>query len=98
MQQREGAHVVIGLAANKVDLSTQRKVSTEEGRTFAENNGYIFYETSAKNDTNIKEMFKAIAKEVPKRSPPKSSSSSMGRGVVVDNPDSDKKDCACSLL
>jgi small GTP-binding protein len=93
VQTQEGQHVVIGLAGNKVDLEGQRQVKTEEGQTFAQDNGFIFYETSAKNCTNIHEMFKAIAKAVPSQNPP-----SKQKGVVLDDPNTDGKKCACSLL
>lgn len=42
--------------ANKVDLR-KRMVTTEEGKAFAESIGARYYETSAKMNTNINEMF-----------------------------------------
>ena len=60
VQTQEGQHVVIGLAGNKVDLSANRKVSTDEGSEFAKLKNFIFFETSAKNSTNIKEIFRSI--------------------------------------
>ena len=60
VQTQEGDHVVIGLAGNKVDLAANRKVSTDEGSQFAQEKKFIFFETSAKNSTNIKEMFRSI--------------------------------------
>ena len=60
VQDQEGTHVVIGIAGNKVDLSSNRQVQTNEGQDFANKQGFIFFETSAKNNTNIIEMFKCI--------------------------------------
>merc|ERR1712087_570555 len=79
VQTQEGSHVVIGLAANKVDLAANRKVSTDEGADFAKNKNFIFFETSAKNSTNIKEIFRAIAEEVPKRQKP-----SKSKNIIVE--------------
>lgn len=42
-----------------------RKVTTEEGRSFAEEEGLLFYETSAKKSTNVLEVFTAIANKIP---------------------------------
>ena len=64
VQTQEGSHVVIGLAGNKVDLSANRKVSTEEGSEFAKQKNFIFFETSAKNSTNIKEIFQSIGMSI----------------------------------
>ena len=94
MQTREGSHLVIGLAGNKVDLEAHREVTTLEGAEYAKEKGFIFFETSAKNDTNIKDMFRAIATEVPYRKQP-----TPQRVVIVEPPDEDiKKPCACNLL
>lgn len=51
------------LIGNKCDLS-EREVSTEEGKKLAEENGMKFYETSAKNDINVKEVFESITQDI----------------------------------
>ncbi|CDP07932.1 unnamed protein product [Coffea canephora] len=48
---------VMALAGNKVDLEDKRQVTTEDAKLFADQNGLIFMETSAKVETNIKELF-----------------------------------------
>ena len=51
----EATLCVIG---NKSDLSSRRKVTTEEGETYAKENDIdIFFETSAANGSNVKETF-----------------------------------------
>ncbi len=45
------------LIGNKSDLEHKRAVTTEEGETFAKENGLIFLETSAKTATNVEEVF-----------------------------------------
>lgn len=51
------------LIGNKCDLN-EREVTTEEGKKLAEENGMKFFETSAKNDINVKETFEAITEDI----------------------------------
>jgi small GTP-binding protein len=65
--QRQGSQdVVIALAGNKVDREAERKVSADEARKYAEENGLAFIETSAKTNINVRELFLAIARKLPK--------------------------------
>jgi small GTP-binding protein len=45
------------LIGNKNDLEENRLVTKQEGKTFAETNGMIFFETSAKNAQDIGSVF-----------------------------------------
>ena len=47
---------IIFLVGNKNDLVEERQVTTTEAEQFAEAHGLEFFETSAKNNYNIKEM------------------------------------------
>ena len=49
--------VYLSLTGNKVDLEHKRKVSTEEAKTCAVDNGLLFTETSAKTDQNVVALF-----------------------------------------
>jgi len=49
------------LCGTKSDLENKRQVSTIEGMNYAKNNNMLFFETSAKNNLNIKEIFESIA-------------------------------------
>mmetsp|Transcript_18995 Transcript_18995/g.61194 ORF Transcript_18995/g.61194 Transcript_18995/m.61194 type:complete len:162 (-) Transcript_18995:831-1316(-) len=66
LQRRGDPNVVIALAGNKADLQTKRRVSTEEAQEYAEENGILHMETSAKNATNVKDLFQEIADRLPK--------------------------------
>ena len=53
--------ILICLIGNKCDLEGKRAVSYEEGKNFAEENDLLFFETSAKDGTNIQECFNESA-------------------------------------
>lgn len=48
--------MVIMLIGNKSDLEHRRQVSTAEGEAFAQENGLIFLETSAKTAANVESV------------------------------------------
>ena len=55
-------NMLLCLAGNKTDVeASKKKVSTIRGKEFAEQNNMIFFETSAKTGTGVKELFQAIA-------------------------------------
>merc|ERR1712034_718 len=57
-------NTVILLMGNKIDLTKQRQVTYEEASKFAEENGLIFIETSAKTGDNVEEMFLRTARKI----------------------------------
>lgn len=57
---------MIALAGNKSDLGSKRQVEMEEAQAYADENGLLFMETSAKTAMNVNEIFLAIAKKLPK--------------------------------
>eukprot|EP00980_Cylindrotheca_fusiformis_P029219 scaffold22756_cov198-Cylindrotheca_fusiformis.AAC.4 len=69
LQRRGDPNVVIALAGNKADLESRRKVEFEEANAYAEENGILHLETSAKNANNVKSLFVEIAKKLPKNPP-----------------------------
>jgi Ras-related protein Rab-5C len=50
------------------DSGDARKVSTEEAKTYAEEESLLFFETSAKTGHNVTEVFTAIANAIPETS------------------------------
>lgn len=53
---------------NAEDSGDARKISTEEAKTYAEEEGLLFFETSAKTGHNVTEVFTAIANAIPETS------------------------------
>lgn len=52
------------LIGNKSDLAEKRVINKEEIDNFIKINGIVYYETSAKNGSNIEECFYCIAKQL----------------------------------
>ena len=56
--------VLLVLIGNKLDLESKREISYEEGRSFANDNNMLFFETSAKTGENIEELFNKSAQTI----------------------------------
>jgi len=93
-------------AAEGEDDGDARKVSKSEARSYAEEEGLLFFETSAKLGTNVTEVFTAIANAIPETSlkgarGPGASAANAGRAedqsrVNLTGPrDTAKEGCAC---
>lgn len=52
------------LVANKIDLISEREVSTEEGKKLAESLEMGYIETSVKLNQNVNEAFRVISQEI----------------------------------
>ena len=53
-------NIVIMLVGNKCDLRHLQAVPTEEAMAFAEKNFMLFYETPAKDGTNVEDVFHSL--------------------------------------
>lgn len=61
IQQFKMVYLVLGC---KSDLASERQVSYEEGKTFADLYGFKFLETSSKNNHNVDLAFQTMAEEI----------------------------------
>lgn len=66
LHRQADPNIIIALAGNKADLaSTRRAVPTEEAQRYAEEEKLLFLETSAKDSSNVSELFTMIARKLP---------------------------------
>lgn len=69
LQRQANENIIIALAGNKVDMVEEapdkRAIQTADAEQYAKEAGLLFFETSAKTATNVKELFTAIAKKLP---------------------------------
>ena len=69
LQRQASENIIIALAGNKSDMVNdnpdKRAIQTADAEAYAKEAGLLFFETSAKTSTNVKELFTAIAKKLP---------------------------------
>jgi GTPase SAR1 family protein len=61
LNKKERAIMV--LVGNKVDLGEERKVEKDKAETLAQNEDIAYFEVSAKNNCNIREIFMYAAEK-----------------------------------
>ena len=74
------------LVGNKCDMENERKVTVEQGKDFAAQYGMKFFETSAKNSTNVNEAFITMTQEIMKNANKKTTPSKKDNVVVSPSP------------
>jgi len=93
LQRQAKDNMVIALAGNKLDLAEQRQVDPEEAKAYADENGILFHETSAKTNHNVSEVFQVIAKKLPKNVAPAPVGGGGKVELVLPTEDDKKKGC-----
>ena len=81
------------LVGNKCDLSNERKVSIEEGENFAKKNNIKFFESSAKEGTNVNELFLELGKLIYQDSKGKEEKKTVKLGSTTQSKKEKKKCC-----
>lgn len=81
LQRQADPSIIIAICGNKSDLSPRRQVTEEEAKKYAEEEGLMWSETSAKTGDGVQEVFHDIAKKLPSVKPTsKSGTSARGSG------------------
>ena len=84
-------NVVVILVGNKCDEEEKREVSCEEEEEMASRYGIPFLNTSAKNNTNVTEIFQLLTKEMkdrrnpPYKQPPSTIHPNITRSICISN-------------
>lgn len=60
------SQIIICLVGNKIDQESKREVTFDQGKKYAEEKGYLFFESSALNGANIEDIFLQICNKFPK--------------------------------
>lgn len=96
LQRMGNPNMIMSLAGNKADLAEQRAVSTEEAKAYADENGLAYWETSAKSNTNVSEVFVDIASRLPKAQPAVPQAASGGIQLTEQSLTPPKKSGCCA--
>jgi Ras-related protein Rab-21 len=67
LNEKAGADIRIVIVGNKIDLE-DHQVSRDEANEYARGLGLNYYEVSAKQNVGVEELFKDLAKKLPKES------------------------------
>ena len=81
------------LVGNKCDLINERKVSIEEGEKRAKDNNIKFFESSAKEGTNVNELFLELGKLIYQDSKGKEEKKTVKLGSTTQSKKEKKKCC-----
>ena len=85
--------IKIILLGNKTDLRNQRQVSDVDGKDLAEENGYMFMESSCKDNYNVSDAFTALVEMTNtelKKNMTKAETFKINKGKKVNNNDNSK--------
>lgn len=69
-QNVSNADLIIALVGNKADLAEERTIAAEEAKEYADELELLYFETSAKENVNVEELFNTIAEKIPKQTQP----------------------------
>jgi Ras-related protein Rab-5C len=69
LQRQADPSIVIALCGNKTDLNARRQVTQEEAKKYADEEGLMWGETSAKTGEGVSDIFISIAKKLPLSTP-----------------------------
>ncbi|CAL5066604.1 unnamed protein product [Urochloa decumbens] len=78
------------LVGNKVDMDAKRVVSTAQGQKLADEYGIKFFETSAKTNQNVEQVFFTIARDIKQRLTETVAAAAEPPTIQISRPDPDQ--------
>ncbi|CAE6428652.1 unnamed protein product [Rhizoctonia solani] len=81
LQRQADPSIIIALCGNKSDLAARRQVTQEEAKKYADEEGLMWGETSAKSGEGVQEIFTSIAQKLPLTAPPAASARAAAPGA-----------------
>ena len=91
IKEKSYKDIKIILLGNKADLKEEREVEDKEGSKLAEENGYIFMESSCKDNYNVSDAFTALVEmtnnEINKRN--------NNNSISIDKDDNNNTNSSC---
>ncbi len=85
------SNILVVLVANKVDLVSKRVVTKDNAKNLADMKGFMYHETSAKENLGVNEVFETIAVKMKEMNIINESSINIQNTLVQEN----KYNCAC---
>ena len=64
IREEASPNVVVYLCGNKIDMKEERKIKEEDGKKLAEEYGFPFHETSARDGINVDETFEDLVERI----------------------------------
>jgi Ras-related protein Rab-5C len=95
LQRMGNPNMIMSLAGNKADLADHRAVTVEDAQAYADENGLQFWETSAKSNLNVNEVFVDIAKRLPRPTASAPQAPTGGIQLTEQAPEQSKKSSCC---
>lgn len=86
---------IMMLVCNKTDLADKRKISTEMGQEYANKNGALYIEVSAKTGDKIGDAFEELVEKILETPSLLEDNSSAMNKINVSQPKPDEGNCAC---
>eukprot|EP00301_Raphidiophrys_heterophryoidea_P003883 c11734_g1_i2.p1 GENE.c11734_g1_i2~~c11734_g1_i2.p1 ORF type:complete len:199 (-),score=56.91 c11734_g1_i2:129-725(-) len=97
LQKIVGPDILLCIAGNKCDMLNKRLVTVEQAQEYSQQVGATYFETSAKLNRGVQEVFEHLAKKLIEVKPPVSRASRRNNIQIIEdsNTAANSKNCSC---